>query len=374
MNELLKVETLEPAVIFAEGGLDELLAEAKAIVKETPKDMDTAKGRKAIVSLATLVTKSKTGVQALAKEAKAPHQKAIDSINAGMKSWAADMDTLQKETRNPVTEFEQQDEKRKNALKLRMTGMENLADNPGSTPERMEEALANLKKLYENEWQEYSAMANDLYTASKDKIQVKLSNANIQIKKDKELDDLRAKQEESDAQALKDKEELDTLRAEKAEREAEKAQPEPEPVKEPEPPIGTPAVNVPAGALTPATAYPAGDSSPYDKQESKTEDGLADMAGATTPATAPPKQFANTLPESDTYHTDDGVYTIADSDGQRDRLVFGDVLADMYDEVHAVLVENVNMDAAGCGELTEKVVDAIEAKLKIVIDAHNKNN
>ena len=368
-NQLIKTDTLDPKVIFAEDGLKTLAKEAQAAVDATPQDMETAKGRAGIISLATLVTKSKTGVQALAKEAKAPHQKAIDNINGQLKTWNEDMDTIQKATRKPVTDFENKEVVRKDALKARMTDMEKIVavSTQATKPEAIGEALDNIKALYEHEWQEYSGVATDLYTDSKDKLQVALSNLNQQIAKDKELEELREKQRVDDEQAEKDRQELEALRAEKAEREAE---PEPEPVEDPEP---TPEPGTPA-PLEEITLRGRG-----GEIKQKVETVLPKPAGgATTTLATAHKEGEPTTTISDLgkqtlgiQAVDDDVIEIQTAVSAASRLTMEDVTADMYDAVHTVLMFYDIKEPFDTGGIAEALVDAIEDKLKVLVMATN---
>ena len=101
-----KVESLVPATIFAQGGIQPILdAIKKEIAAEVP-DTSTQKGRDAIKSNAAKVAKSKTLLDKMGKELTDKLNLAIKPINAERKLARDTLDELRDATRQPLTDYE----------------------------------------------------------------------------------------------------------------------------------------------------------------------------------------------------------------------------------------------------------------------------
>ncbi len=103
----LAVVTAQNAVqIFTQGGLEELLSGIEREVRAVQLDVSTAAGREVIRSLAYKVVRTKTGLDAEAKQLTEGWRTATAKVNAERKRGAERLEALAEEVRKPLTEFE----------------------------------------------------------------------------------------------------------------------------------------------------------------------------------------------------------------------------------------------------------------------------
>ncbi len=138
MKNLVPIDNPNPAVLFAEGGLNDLLAriehEARAIVPDT----STTKGRKSIASAAANVARSKTYLDGLGKEFVSKIKAQSAMVDAERRAMRERLDTLKEEIRQPLTEWEQAEAERQAQLAARLAELGRPMD-----PQASAEAIAS---------------------------------------------------------------------------------------------------------------------------------------------------------------------------------------------------------------------------------------
>jgi len=233
MNELVKLETLTPAKIFAPGGVDDILAKIKAEVMSEAVDISTKAGRDAVASLAYKVARSKTALDKMGKDLGDANYKAWKAITAERAKIEKELDALRDEVRKPLTDWE-------NAEKDRIAVLEEAIAEIGRTASFLvpdpssHEILGRLHYLEElsskeRNWQEFGKRAADAMQASLTALKAAFEVAEKREAEAAELARLRAdeiarQQKERDAKIAAEAAEKARVEAEqKAAREAEAA-------------------------------------------------------------------------------------------------------------------------------------------------------
>lgn len=161
MTELAVIEQSAVAIAYqTQGGVKSLLEKlAKEVSKEVP-DTTTAKGRARIASLAHKVSKSKVVVDDHGKELVAAEKARLALIDADRKLWRDGCDALRDKIRQPLTDWEQAEESRVQALKDRLQALLDMAKTEGMTAADIEARLqaADAVTLGDS-WQEFAANA-----------------------------------------------------------------------------------------------------------------------------------------------------------------------------------------------------------------------
>ena len=138
MSELALIQNLTPA-IFTSGGIDPLIEDIKKRVANFNADVNTPTGRDEIKSFAFQIAKSKTALDNLGKECVADWKaksKLVDAERARV--WDA-LEGLQKQARQPLTEWEEFEKTRVEKLKQRVQEI--------TVPETLPTGSAALKEL-----------------------------------------------------------------------------------------------------------------------------------------------------------------------------------------------------------------------------------
>lgn len=115
---LVESPTLEnPAVIYVKGGLDPFYFQVKSQVKDEAPDLSTAAGRKRVASLARMVSSSKVAIVTPGREYLKKIKEQPKIIEAELKEFTKKMDELRDQVRQPLTEWEAEQESIKAAEK-----------------------------------------------------------------------------------------------------------------------------------------------------------------------------------------------------------------------------------------------------------------
>jgi hypothetical protein len=127
-------------------------------VKSIPVDATTDKGRKDCIALAAKVCKSKTFIESSRKKHLEDIQKIVKTVNASSNASQARLQTLQDETRKPVTDWEDIEKARVAALEEKLTviagyGTKAQAEWQILSITAMREMLALVAAKFD--WQEY---------------------------------------------------------------------------------------------------------------------------------------------------------------------------------------------------------------------------
>lgn len=231
-NALEIVPTLTVAV-FKDDSIPGLIERVRKDSLALVPDASTEKGRKEVKSLAYKIARSKTALDDLGKEYVAGIKTQAKSIDEQRKQWRDAMDELKAEVMKPVTDYEEAEAARVNALKARIAEIEQLgkAYDENGRPLSSEELQAKADTLAELE---VDGMFAELETEADAAWAQSFRSLTANIKQRREVEAQQAK-EEAERKAAEEKaqqEREDKIRqeaAEKARREAdEKAKAEAE--------------------------------------------------------------------------------------------------------------------------------------------------
>lgn len=222
MNELAVLENLTPATVFTEGGGDPIIDKIRDEVISVDRDISTPEGRKLVASLAHKVARSKTFLDEMGKTFASDlkkQTKAIDTERARI--WDA-LEAIQKEVRQPLTDFE-------NAEKQRIDYMERMilhiincgAGIIGDAPQPIALCLRELEEkiVIDDSFKEFK----DRAIKARDESLLKLNAAlERQMKEAADREELeRLRKAEADRLQREREEQLKAAAAHKARREAE---------------------------------------------------------------------------------------------------------------------------------------------------------
>jgi hypothetical protein len=110
------VETNPVAVLINEKTYTDFYQHIKAEVDEFKPDISTATGRKQIASLAYKVTRTKTAIDAAGKKLNEDARKQINKVDEQRRKIRSELDDLATTARKPLTEWEEAEEKRVEAV------------------------------------------------------------------------------------------------------------------------------------------------------------------------------------------------------------------------------------------------------------------
>ena len=128
MSELIKVETLNAATVFASGGMAPVIETIRKRISDEVPDVETAGGRKRIASNAHEVARSKVALDNMGKALTDDLNRQLAPINQERKKARDALDELKAEIRKPLTEWEDAEEERVRALKERIRSIYSMAD------------------------------------------------------------------------------------------------------------------------------------------------------------------------------------------------------------------------------------------------------
>ncbi|MFS8329553.1 hypothetical protein ACMG5N_03075 [Escherichia coli] len=232
MSELAIIEIapdLAPS-IYVENGLEKFLEQIREGVNEVP-DLSTAKGRARIASLAAQVSRSKTAVEKPGRDYLKRLKEQPKVVEAELRRFVTECDQLRDEVRRPLTEWEDAEKSRAEALQQRLVDLRALADVIDTAGNYLPSAdiqarIQEAKSVALDEsWQERTAEAG---VAKDSTIQQLEASLVVAQKREHEAAELERLRKEAEEKARLEREE--TIRreaAEQAKRDAEaKAQAE----------------------------------------------------------------------------------------------------------------------------------------------------
>lgn len=226
MSELTVIEvTPEQApVLYVPNGLDAYLDQIRQAVNEVP-DLSTKKGRDRVASLAAQVSRSKTAIEKPGRDYLKRLKELPKEVEAELRRFVTECDAIRDETRRPLTEWEQAEEERKQALHRRLTTLRALADVIDDTGNYLpstdiQERLSEAKSVtLDDTWQEIATEAGVAKDATVQKLEAAVIVAKQREDQAAELERLRKEAEEEARRAHEEK--LKQEAAEAARREAE---------------------------------------------------------------------------------------------------------------------------------------------------------
>ncbi|MGY8147082.1 hypothetical protein L1R07_02555 [Klebsiella pneumoniae] len=232
MNDLAIIEIapdMAPA-IYVENGLDSFLEKIRAGVNEVP-DLSTAKGRARIASLAAQVSRSKTAVEKPGRDYLKRLKEQPKVVEAELRRFVTECDQLRDEVRRPLTEWEDAEKARTEALQQRLADLRALADVIDTAGNYLPSAdiqariLEAKSVVLDDSWQERAAEAGVAKDSTIQQLEASLVIAQKREHEAAELDRLRKEAEEK--ARLEREENIRREAAEQAKRDAEaKAQAE----------------------------------------------------------------------------------------------------------------------------------------------------
>ncbi|AWP32010.1 hypothetical protein B9D02_05215 [Pantoea vagans] len=228
--EVISITAEQAPTLYVENGLDQYLEQIRQAVNETP-DLSTKKGRDRIASLAAKVSRSKTAIEKPGRDYLKRLKEQPKVIEAELRRFTTECDRIRDETRQPLTEWENAEKARVDALQQRIADLRGLAevvDAMGNylPSDDINARLATAKSVtLDDSWQELSAEAGVAKDATVQRLELSLAEAKKREDAAAELERLR-KEQEAEAQRKRD-EQLKREAAEEATRQAElKAQQE----------------------------------------------------------------------------------------------------------------------------------------------------
>jgi hypothetical protein len=234
MNEMTETGTAlalhegrDLAVIFrASDQMDALIGRIEAEVRSHAPDVTTAKGRKAIASLAYKVAQSKTALDEAGKALNEAARLQINAVDAERRKLRDRLDALKDEARAPLTAWEKAEEERVQKLKDRLEKVRTAHTMlpEGATAEQIAALLSRVEAMaIDDTWAEFVADAaryKDQAVATLRNMQAEATRREAQ---EAELARLRA---EAEARAEADRQRAEAEAAEAARVAAEKAEAE----------------------------------------------------------------------------------------------------------------------------------------------------
>ncbi|EPL5251101.1 hypothetical protein LM902_002233 [Klebsiella oxytoca] len=226
MTDLAIIEIapdMAPA-IYVENGLDSFLEKIRAGVNEVP-DLSTAKGRARIASLAAQVSRSKTAVEKPGRDYLKRLKEQPKVVEAELRRFVTECDQLRDEVRRPLTEWEDAEKARTEALQQRLVDLRVLADVIDAAGnylpstdihERIQEAKS---VVLDDSWQERATEAGVAKDSTIQQLEASLVIAQKREHEAAELDRLRKEAEEK--ARLEREENIRREAAEQAKRDAE---------------------------------------------------------------------------------------------------------------------------------------------------------
>lgn len=187
---------------------DDLVGKIEAEVESHVPDLTTARGRKAIISLAYKVTRTKTALDDAGKELNAAKRAEIDAVDEVRREVRRKLDDLAAKARKPLDEWEAAEEQRQADVSEKLAFIDSvvaLAQHVDSTSSYIAAELAALERM------EFDA---DVF---QDALEIAINRKASALRT---LRDLFARAEKAE----KDAKELAELRAANAEREAREAE------------------------------------------------------------------------------------------------------------------------------------------------------
>lgn len=203
MSELIVIEIApeQAPALYTQNGLEGFLEQIRKSVNEVP-DLSTAKGRARIASLAAQVSRSKTAVEKPGREYLKRLKELPKEVEAELRRFVTECDVIRDETRRPLTEWEQAEESRKNALQQRLNDLRALGDVIGADGNYLpsvdiQARISEAKSIaLDDSWEEVAAEAGVAKDATIQKLEAAFIVAKQREDQAAELERLRVEAEE----------------------------------------------------------------------------------------------------------------------------------------------------------------------------------
>ena len=203
--------------------IEDMIARIEAEVKSEAPDVTTAKGRKAIASLAYKVAQSKTALDAAGKGLNDEARKKIEAVDAERRKIRERLDALKAEVRKPLDEWEDAEEKRVEDIKARLARLRD-AEPDDDTSASIATLIRHIEATpIDDSWQEFVTQAAPIKDNRLADLRVRLEAAQKREAEAEELARLRA---EAEARAEADRQREAAEQAEAQRVAAERAEAE----------------------------------------------------------------------------------------------------------------------------------------------------
>ncbi|MGQ7956470.1 hypothetical protein ACUTAF_01905 [Pseudomonas sp. SP16.1] len=202
--------------IYGHNKLSAYVEVARAASNEVP-DLTTRKGRERVASLAAQVSRSKTAVEKPGREYLKRIKELPKAIEAELRDFVQQMDSLRDEVRKPLTEWEEAEEARVNKHEANVDALKSWG-TPSSqlSAAELRDSIVRLEQVEIGaEWEEFEAEAHRVKAASLATLREALAKREKYEAEQAELERLRA---EAVARAQKEREERIAREAAEAER------------------------------------------------------------------------------------------------------------------------------------------------------------
>ncbi len=226
MTELMVLPSDKKGIeqVFIEGqDIDSTISKIREEAKNLPTDMSVRKNREEVASFAYKIARSKTAVDKAGAALSAEYKEIPKKIDANRRVYKDAFESLQAEVRQPLTEWDQAEEARKNAHQAKIDSLIcNTELNDDACSVTIESALSMLTDLTIDEsWEEYEQEAHRVKASATAKLTAQLEKRKKYEAEQAELELLRQQAAE---QAQKDREaQIARDAAEQARKEAEQA-------------------------------------------------------------------------------------------------------------------------------------------------------
>jgi colicin import membrane protein len=220
---LAVIQSLTPARLFEAGVIDPILERIQAEVRAVQTDISTEAGRKAVASLAFKVARSKTFIDDQRKALVSDEKKRLAAIDKeGKRVWDI-LEALQREVRQPLTEWEQKEAARIAALEAAVNEIANsgpytLQNWQSLSVECMQDRIREIENTNPG-WQEFEQRAKYAKTEAIAAITFAIEKRKASDAEKEELARLRKEASEREQKERDDR--IAREAAEKAQRQAE---------------------------------------------------------------------------------------------------------------------------------------------------------
>lgn len=217
---LAALDKITAAMVFAPGGVGEIIAKIDAEVRPAKIDISTKAGREAVASAAYKVARAKTTLDDMGKELVADWKKRSAAVDADRRTLRESLDTLKDDIRKPLTDWENAESTRVEQHEAALASLPAMLASTGErTPAEIEALLVELGEIAQRDWQEYEARAVSTIDHVREGLRKELATAHQREADRAELERLR------DAQAERDrKDELERIAQEAADRARQQAE------------------------------------------------------------------------------------------------------------------------------------------------------
>lgn len=178
----------------------------EAEIAATPIDLETKKGRDALASLAYKISRTKTGLDKTAKGLTDEQTALINAVNQERKEMRETLDKLRDKAREPLNKWEEAEKKRVEDIEAALAELRDLGRvDAQCTPAMIEAAITSVNHTFAaTMWDEYEAPAKAALEIAVEKFNKDLEAARDRMAKEQELEELRAlkaEQERKEAEA-----------------------------------------------------------------------------------------------------------------------------------------------------------------------------